>query len=647
MKYIFSLFALAFISSVSIAFDLQQWLQRDQVEALALSSNGTSILWYRNDHQGGETLTIQSLLNPNETAQSILLPSHEQLVSAQFGSNDTLVIHSRRIGLINDEANNETQKLYQFNLSNKKLNFLYQSKERLHLVGQANLTELHFMQTNKLWRYQLNNKKVSLVEDFSAASFNSNINHTISEVFLNEQSEACLVQTQQHQVFLKSDNNWQLINSKLEALVKRDEKGNQLTSQSIKVMKVLPSDHCNHVWLIVDGLADTAGLYRMDSRHNFELIYRHPHYDLTSFSLNKRSEKDNEQSLAAIYFDSKKPEVVATHQLMADLNALVTNEMSNAHWQVIDSNNDNSIFLLSRQSPTDKPHFVWVDVNNRVVKPIIEQNSKSNNIAPTEIIHTQNFTKTDLLSYLVMPKLKDGQKAPLIVRIHGGPAEVRDTLRFDPEAQWLAQQNVATLSINYRGSAGFGYSFQQQAFGQFRDSLKDDIERVIDDVVAKYAIEPSSIVLYGASFGGFAALNELIEPNFNYKGVVLFNSVTQLEKIAESISEPNTLSEFTNIFGDFTNNEWLIKNNLLNQLNQLKVEPLIVYSRFDDKVSNQQSLALIELLKKLNKPYQALELLESKHSQISTADALAYYEKLAEYLKVMLGAKIEAQPETL
>ena len=47
---------------------------------------------------------------------------------------------------------------------------------------------------------------------------------------------------------------------------------------------------------------------------------------------------------------------------------------------------------------------------------------------------------------------------PLVLVIHGGPY-LRDIWGFNSTHQWLANRGYAVLSVNYRGSTGFGKAF--------------------------------------------------------------------------------------------------------------------------------------------------------------------------------------------
>ena len=53
-------------------------------------------------------------------------------------------------------------------------------------------------------------------------------------------------------------------------------------------------------------------------------------------------------------------------------------------------------------------------------------------------------------------------RVPLVLNVHGGPW-ARDGYGFDTEHQWLANRGYAVLSVNYRGSTGFGKEFVNAA----------------------------------------------------------------------------------------------------------------------------------------------------------------------------------------
>lgn len=88
----------------------------------------------------------------------------------------------------------------------------------------------------------------------------------------------------------------------------------------------------------------------------------------------------------------------------------------------------------------------------------------------------------DLISYLTIPEHlvdserpdRPSQPIPLILRVHGGPW-YRDSYGFNAEHQWFSNRGCAVLSVNFRGSTGFGKNFMEIANGQWSKDMHNDL----------------------------------------------------------------------------------------------------------------------------------------------------------------------------
>ena len=86
-----------------------------------------------------------------------------------------------------------------------------------------------------------------------------------------------------------------------------------------------------------------------------------------------------------------------------------------------------------------------------------------------------------LVSYLSLPLDADPDAAgrpqqplPLVLLVHGGPW-ARDTWGYESEHQLLANRGYAVLSVNYRGSTGFGKKFSNDGDKQWAAKMHDDL----------------------------------------------------------------------------------------------------------------------------------------------------------------------------
>src|SRR3546814_367103 len=108
--------------------------------------------------------------------------------------------------------------------------------------------------------------------------------------------------------------------------------------------------------------------------------------------------------------------------------------------------------------------------------------------------------------YLTVPAGSDGKNLPLIVHPHGGPHGPRDEWGFNPEVQLLANRGYAVLQMNYRGSGGYGSRFEFAGYRKWGTTMQDDLTDSVRWAVAQGIADPARTCIYGASYGGYAAL---------------------------------------------------------------------------------------------------------------------------------------------
>lgn len=166
-----------------------------------------------------------------------------------------------------------------------------------------------------------------------------------------------------------------------------------------------------------------------------------------------------------------------------------------------------------------------------------------------------------LVSYLTLPPGSDpggsgrpNKPVPLVLDVHGGPW-ARDSYGFNAEQQWLANRGYAVLSVNYRGSTGFGKQFINAADGEWARNMHNDLLDAVDWAVREKIALPEKVAIYGGSYGGYATLVGLtFTPDKFACGVdivgpsnlfTLLNSIppywkTFFEDMARRVGDPRT-----------------------------------------------------------------------------------------------------------
>jgi dipeptidyl aminopeptidase/acylaminoacyl peptidase len=157
------------------------------------------------------------------------------------------------------------------------------------------------------------------------------------------------------------------------------------------------------------------------------------------------------------------------------------------------------------------------------------------NLPPEKLGKMERFTYkardgTSIPAYVTRPPGAPDGPLPLVVIPHGGP-EARDGFDYDTWSQIIATRGYLVLQPNFRGSSGYGVAFAESGYGQWGARMQDDITDGVQALIAAGKVDPKRICIFGASYGGYAALiGGALQPDL-YKCVVSWAGVSDLEKL--------------------------------------------------------------------------------------------------------------------
>lgn len=101
-------------------------------------------------------------------------------------------------------------------------------------------------------------------------------------------------------------------------------------------------------------------------------------------------------------------------------------------------------------------------------------------------------------------------KPPLIVEMHGGPT-LHNQQVFNPEHAFFTSRGFAILAVDYRGSSGYGRTYQDLLRGQWGVVDVEDAVSGAQAMIRQGLAEGERLVIMGRSAGGFSVLNALIQ----------------------------------------------------------------------------------------------------------------------------------------
>jgi dipeptidyl aminopeptidase/acylaminoacyl peptidase len=229
--------------------------------------------------------------------------------------------------------------------------------------------------------------------------------------------------------------------------------------------------------------------------------------------------------------------------------------------------------------------------------------------------------------YITLPVKKSDAALPAVILVHGGPHS-RDYWGFNPQVQLLSSRGYAVVQVNFRGSNGFGWKFEESGFNQWGEKIQYDILDSINYLVDKQYIDKNRLCIMGGSFGGYSALqSSIMEPDL-FKCTIARSGVYDLELFIDD-EEPEEVHESKRRIGGENIQKM---HSPINSIHLLKAPVLLVHGTKDDRTPLEQAEVLIDQLEKHNKTYEWFEMENEGHNFYKAENRVIYYEKVMQFL---------------
>jgi len=192
-------------------------------------------------------------------------------------------------------------------------------------------------------------------------------------------------------------------------------------------------------------------------------------------------------------------------------------------------------------------------------------------------------------------------KPPLILHVHGGPTSL-SAFSYSKDAYYFTSRGFAFAMLNYRGSSGYGYDYQDFLFQNWGVVDVQDTRGFANYLIEAGFADENRIVLMGSSAGGYTILNTLIKfPGFFKAGICSY-PVTDLVADAE---DTHKFEKYYHRFltGDLkTDYRRFVERSPINHIDEIR-DPVALFHGSDDPVVDcSQSERIYQELKKRGIP---------------------------------------------
>ena len=280
---------------------------------------------------------------------------------------------------------------------------------------------------------------------------------------------------------------------------------------------------------------------------------------------------------------------------------------------------DEKTWLISASSDTEPGEVYLFDRKNHKLELQYKVREKlpRADLAEMRPVHYKSSDGLEIPAYLTLPKGVPAKNLPTIIFPHGGPWG-RDVWGYNPYAQFFANRGYAVLSMNFRGSTGYGKKFLDGGNQQWGRKMQDDVTWGVKYLVDEGIADPKRVGIFGGSYGGYATLAGVaFTPDLYAAAVDLFgpsNLITLMESIPpywESVRQM-----FYQRMGNPTTADGkalLVERSPLTSANKIKTPLLIAQGANDPRVNHAESEQIVIALRDRGFPVEYILIPDEGH----------------------------------
>ncbi len=257
-----------------------------------------------------------------------------------------------------------------------------------------------------------------------------------------------------------------------------------------------------------------------------------------------------------------------------------------------------------------------------------------------------------LVSFLSLPPCSDAagkgrpeKPLPMVLLVHGGPW-ARDYWGYSGMHQWLANRGYAVLSVNFRGSTGFGKQFINAADKEWSGKMHEDLLDAKQWAVQENIADAKRVAIMGGSYGGYATLVGMTYTPETFAAGVSIVGPSSLVTLLESIPpywQP-MIEMFATRVGDHrteAGRKELLARSPLTKVDAIKRPLLIGQGANDPRVKQAESDQIVKAMSDRSIPVTYVLYPDEGHGFARPENNLSFFAVTEAFLSKHLGGRFE------
>ena len=308
---------------------------------------------------------------------------------------------------------------------------------------------------------------------------------------------------------------------------------------------------------------------------------------------------------------------------------------------------DEQLWLVSGASDTEPGETYLFDRKTKklTLQYRIREKLVREQMAAMTPVRYKSVDGLEIPAYLTLPKGLPPKNLPAMVTPHGGPWG-RDVWGYSSMTQFLANRGYAVLSMNFRGSTGYGKKFLNAGNKEWGQKMQDDVTWGVKYLAAEGIADAKRVGIMGGSYGGYATLAGVAFTPDVYAAAVSVVGPSNLITLLNSI--PPYWEQIRKMFhkrmgdpGTPEGKAQLERQSPLNSAAKIKTPLMVVQGANDPRVNKAESDQIVIALRDRGFPVEYLVAPDEGHGFARPVNNMAMFAAAEMFLAKHLGGRYQ------
>jgi dipeptidyl aminopeptidase/acylaminoacyl peptidase len=293
---------------------------------------------------------------------------------------------------------------------------------------------------------------------------------------------------------------------------------------------------------------------------------------------------------------------------------------------------DEAAKIKSTRAGAPAPH----DRSHQLTHSLVGGVRSEDMVEPYLVHYPSKDGKWTISAFVYVPyNLPRNGEHPAIVYVHGGPtAQTMNT--FNRFVQYMANQGYIVIAPNYRGSTGYGKTFQQANLFDMGGGDLQDVLAAADWIKQTGYVDPKKLILMGGSYGGYMTMMGVTKaPAVWAAGVPIVPFVNWFTEIQNE--DPVLQQSDLATMGDLEKNKALYEERSpINFVDRIKAPLYLLAGGNDPRCPKEEAQQVVDAVKKRGGVVEYKVYENEGHGFARVENQIDAYKRVADFLKAQV-----------